>query len=155
MLLPAAALVVLLCMLAAAPSSRAGMETLSEEKMANVTGSSGITVDASIHLNSGYILWEDSDGYPGDGSHGYFTATNFHMTNDAQNGPMSITGLDIDVGTDAAGNTMFILGGPNFDGVLQIGTLKIGSGPKLGTSYLDVEIKDLDLSRTTLYMWNH
>lgn len=111
----------------------AGMWSVTEDEMENVTGQTGISIDLSFRVTSGYLAYGDSDGGTGYTSPGFFTLSGMRIENTAGTGNMSLTGLTIDVGSSGATGAI-VIGLPALSGRVYFSDLKLGSAADAGNS---------------------
>jgi hypothetical protein len=155
-----------------AGASLAEMRTLEEDSLANVSASTGISLQGGFRVTQGYIQWNDQTGYPavtghtagqfaGNTTPGFFTATNLALTDDDSAGytGLCVSTADMEIDVGSTGSTgMLIVRGPDFDGRLKLGTFMIGSTNAVSTaagstSFLDFILEDLYLNGTTFTIW--
>ncbi|MBI9077519.1 MAG: hypothetical protein JEZ02_19095 [Desulfatibacillum sp.] len=135
----------------------ARMDTLTEEDMVEVTGQTGITIDLTWQLLDSYLAWTDNDGFGTTASQteGVITLSGLKINDgNASPGPITITGITLDVGTSGA-NTYLLLGMPAISGQVSIENFFIGSHVNSGGSLGRVYVGDLNMKNSVLRVTAH
>lgn len=129
------------------------MDELTNSELASTTGQTGITINSTLDIDGGWIVWGDDDGCAGTTANaGYLILGN--ITSSA----IVTTGLTIDVCTNA-GTTWLTIGVP----ATTIGDLLIAGiypsatvgTPPVTPSLGSLEIINLQLAGQTLQITSH
>lgn len=127
----------------------AGMWSITDNEMEDVTGQTGINIDMSLEVTSGYVAYGDEDGggatYT---SGGYFTMSGMTF-NDGAGGAVDLSGLTIDVGSAGSVGAL-IIGLPGISGELAYTALKLGSAADAGGSLGSLTMGDLGTDASTI-----
>lgn len=126
---------------------QAELSSISDEELGEVTGQSGITIDADVQVSVGAIDYVDADG---DGSGGATSGTLRLQTvafDDGSGGAVSLNGITVDV--DGSG---LKIGLPSITGTLSVGGLYLGNTT---TSAGSLSVSNLNLSGTTVSISAH
>lgn len=102
-----------------------GMDELSGNEMSEVTGQTGITIDATFAIGGGYITWGDDDGCAAFSTDGYFTMSTITVSS------ISVDGLTIDACDDGT-NAWINIGMPSITINTSIAALRTSGNGSYG-----------------------
>ncbi|MFP4476541.1 MAG: DUF6160 family protein [Desulfatibacillaceae bacterium] len=148
-------IIALAALLALPMSAMAGMWSITENEMEDVTGQAGITIDMAVQVTSGYIAYGDADG-DATGTYdteGFFTLSGMAL-NDGAGGAMDLSGLTIDVGTNA-GTSALVIGLPSISGEVSFDDILLGATADSGDSLGSLTLGDLGTSSSTITITAH
>jgi hypothetical protein len=131
-------------------SVMAGMTTLNETDMNDVTGQTGISIDSDTSGTTiGYLAWTDDDGFGTTLTQNQGAVTLSGITN-----TMVMTGLKIDSGSD--GTTSYLaIGLPGMTGAIEIAAVKIGTAANLGGSLGAITVGGITTTASTVKIYAH
>lgn len=146
--------VVLAALLVVPVAALAGMWSITDSEMEDVTGQTGVTIDMSLQVTNGYIAYGDSDGVATTyTAAGYFTLAGMTVGG-ATGGAMNLTGLTVDVGSTGTTSAL-IIGLPTISGQIAFGSMKLGSTANGGTSLGSLTLGDLTTAASTIIVKAH
>ncbi len=131
------------------------------DEMAEVTGQVGITIDSSVRIDDGFFAWTDADGWGTTGQAG--ASGSLYLDNLRVYGNTGTTsfleqnGLKIDAGTDTGGTTYLCITLPRVQGVIEVGSIGLGTNQTVAAanSLGSIMIGDLDMAGSTLKISAH
>lgn len=148
-------LVIALAALLALPlAAVAGMWSITDNEMEDVTGQAGITIDMTMEVTAGYVAYGDDDGSGAYSTGGFFTLSGMTINNGGAGTGMNLSGLTIDVGNNGT-DTALIIGLPSISGDIGFSSLKLGTAADTGNSLGSLTIGDLATSASTIYIKAH
>lgn len=127
--------------------AHAELSSITDEELGNVTGQSGLTIDADVLLTVGNLDYVDADGDGGGSATSGTLRLETIAFNDGSGGAVSMNGTTIDV--DGSG---LKIGLPAITGTLSIGGLYLGNTT---TSAGSISVGNINLSGTTLTINAH
>jgi hypothetical protein len=145
--------VVLAALLVVPVAALAGMWSITDSEMEDVTGQTGVTIDMSLQVTAGYIAYGD-DGvtatYTGPG----FLTLAGMTVGGATGGALNLTNLTVDAGSTGTTSAL-IIGLPTLSGKIAFSALKLGSVANDGTSLGSLTLGDLTTSGSTIVVKAH
>ncbi|MFP4476543.1 MAG: DUF6160 family protein [Desulfatibacillaceae bacterium] len=151
-------IIVLAALLALPMSAMAGMWSITENEMEDVTGQAGITIDMAVQVTSGYVAYGDDDGDDGGtyASAGFFTLSGMKINDGAATpGALDLSGLTIDVGTNASSESALVIGLPSISGQVSFDDILLGDSANGGTSLGSLTLGDLGTAESTITITAH
>jgi hypothetical protein len=129
------------------------MDELSNTEMAQTTGQTGLTINATASIAAGsYIAWGDDDGCAG--IMATATTQGWLQINDLLVSGLILDGTTVDVCTEGTLTTWLVIGVPEMT-VFATTTIELGSGPQTTLNTLGLVQANLHMTGMTLMITGH